>query len=1151
MQRYAIAFFLGFLAISLQAQVSSNLRVKTIRVKSDTTILDTLAIADFKILSPTTFDSTKYTVDFFHATLITSYSGTITISYRVIFYPFLSMYNHKDKKIIRDRAGDKGNNFVYIPQQNQNVEDDEIGLNKSGVISRGITVGNNQDLVLNSIFNLQLSGRLNSEWNVLGSISDDNTQLQPDGSTLQLQEFDKIFIKLYNQNTQVTVGDFELKPDVSQSYFMNYYKRNRGVYVTSREVIDSSTTLKYGGSAGAAKGRYARQVVAVNDGNQGPYRLKGNNGEQYVLINAGSERIYLDDKLLLRGYDNDYIVDYNTGEISFTAKRLITAASRVVAEFQYTDRNYSRVVLNGFAEWQQKNLNIRLHYYSEKDLKNQPVLLDLTDAEKQKLASVGDSVNKAFSSSAKEVKLFTTDKILYRKVDTLGYLGVFVLANGNTNDTIYYEISFNDVGAGKGNYHLIKSDVNGKVYQFIPPLGSVLQGDAEPLLPLTAPQGLQNISLGADYLLNKHENISVEIAGSNFDRNEFSKLDKADDKGFAIHTKWNQNFALSKKDKPIELSTSAMFDYINKDYKSIERFRDVNFSRLWNRQLQQVNESTTQAMEYNTKFNIQLKKTSEKTFNIGAQQYTRDKEQDGLLYNSSLNIKHKNTTVNASGEIMQNQLILLNTRNNSTLWSVFLMQQLKKELAIGTEAKQEQSKFKLNTNDSLLIQSFAYTQGLVFMKWQKKSSQFRIDASRRNDASPLGEKYVQSYSTNILAANSLIQLKNQGFQVQAQYKTIEVHNTALTTLGNDATLAFQLQHTLQGFKNAIQHNLQCNAGSGQEQRRIYTFIEVPAGRGTYAWRDYNNDGIKQLNEFEQAYNPDEAKYVRVLIPTLDFTKVNYFSLYETMVLEPYKIWKGITGVRGFLSKFQNNLTYKNELKQYATNNFFVTSFSPKDNDTTLISNISYIENNIIFNRPFNKFEMRYNYRSTGTTSLLTYGIDSRKKIDHGVVIRFTFSSISFIQLFLQEGLNQLHSQYFASRDYRFNYYSVEPKINFEIQRTLRLTLRTKYYIAQEELIRNAKTVNIESGMDLHWYLSAKSFMDSRMSLVNIKFDGDVNSTAAYEMLQGLSNGNNILIYLTFLHQISSSMQINFNYNGRSAQGKPMIHTGGVEVRYLF
>ncbi len=1150
MLRVAIVFAFWIFFQSSNAQVTSNRRVKTIELKSDTTVFDTLPVADFRLLSYASFDSLSYTINAINASIMSSQRGMVTISYRVLFDPFHDHYFHKDRKAIQRFSSEKGYDYGYIPSH-KNREEEESGLSKSGVISRGISIGNNQDLVLNSIFNLQLSGKLNSEWNVLGSISDDNTQLQPDGTTLQLQEFDKVFIKLYNEKKQAIVGDFELKPDVSQSYFMNYYKRNRGVYFTSKDALDSLRSIRYAASIGAAKGRYARQTVPVVDGNQGPYRLKGSNGELYLLINAGSERIYLDDKLLLRGYDNDYTIDYNTGEILFTSRRLIIATSRVAAEFQYTDRNYSRAVMNSFVEWEQDRLNVRLHYYSEKDLKNQPVLLDLNDAQKQKLAAVGDRVNEAYSSSAKEIRLYTVERILYRKVDTLGYFGVFVLAIGNTNDTVFYEVVFNEVGENKGNYRLLKSDMNGKVYHFMPPINGVLQGNAEPLLPLIAPQTLQNISLGVDYKFNRHQRISVELAGSNYDKNDFSKKDKNDDYGYAAHTQWEQHFMLSKKEKPLELNTITSFDYLNKNFKGVERFRDINFARTWNRQLQQVSEASSPMMEYNTKFNLQFKKASDQSLQLGVQQYRREKEQDGILYNAVLDMKQKNTTCNASWELMQNKLQSLNSRNNSLLSNIGLMQQLNKTIAVGAEAKQESSRFLLTGSDTLQAQSFFYSQGLIYVKWLLKSSQFKIDFLRRNDDAPLLAHYSPSFSTNIFSANGLLQFKKQMVQFQAQFKTLEIHNLNLTNLKNDQGITFQIHHSYQSDKHVIQHNLQANAGSGQEQRRIYTFFEVPAGRGSYAWRDYNGDGIKQLNEFEQAYNPDETKYVRVLIPTQDFSKVNYFALYETFVLQPYKVWSSKTGIKKMASKFENRLTYKNELKQYAQNHLLVTPWSPVNNDTSLISNNFYLENNLIFNHPFNRFDLHYNYRRTGNTSLLSYGLDSRNRFENELVMRYTFNTISFLQCYLLDGMKQFNSQFFAFRNYRYHYQSFEPKLNLEIERALRITLRSKYFIAKGNSSLDPKTETIEAGLDLHWYLSSQSFMDGRVNFVRIKFSGDQNSTVAYEMLQGLNNGNNILIYLTFLHQLSSTMQLNLNYNGRAAQGKSMIHTGGVEVRYLF
>ena len=76
-------------------------------------------------------------------------------------------------------------------------------------------------------------------------------------------------------------------------------------------------------------------------------KLSGPNGELFVLLVSGSETVYVNGFKLKRGENNDYVIDYNAGEIIFNATYPITSEMRIVVEYQYSDRNYSRIIAYG------------------------------------------------------------------------------------------------------------------------------------------------------------------------------------------------------------------------------------------------------------------------------------------------------------------------------------------------------------------------------------------------------------------------------------------------------------------------------------------------------------------------------------------------------------------------------------------------------------------------------------------------------------------------------------------------------------------------------------------------------------------------------------------------------------------------------------
>ena len=1151
--------------ITLKAQKLE--RCKWIRYNQQGVSVDTLSIVNgsLKIKNQPNLKAT-YDISTNQVKFNQPFADSILVCYQVL--PFLL-----NKKTFKRDIADYNDTIKF--DQNpylrfKTVEKrEEIfstpGIQKSGSLTRGLGVGNQQSVFVNSALNLQLEGQLTRDVSVLATISDQQVPFQPEGNTQQIQEFDRVFIQFRHKGgSRLTVGDVVFRNQSSQ--FLKYYKNVQGGllefdYQAFPEEKQSQAKTKVG--IALSKGKFASIWLnsQLREGVQGPYRLPGPNGERFIIVLANSEKVYLDGKLLKRGFNFDYTIDYNNAEITFNTNIVITQFSRVRIDFEYSDRNYNRTILTASHYQGYKKFTIFGNYYESTDSRNNPVGLSLSEADIDLLAQAGDDPNLALVSSVDSVG-FIENQILYRLQDTIVNGQVFPIYRYAPDSSGVFRISFTEVGANRGDYRLLQTTANGRVFEWVPPVNGVSQGSFTPQRIVPTPTKRKMMTVGVAYNFTKQDRVYAEMAFSERDLNRFSDLDNEDNQGRAFKVGYINNGRKFHWGKGYQWLTDISLEWNEATFLPIDRFRSVEFDRDWS-----INVDTSQVDDLIFRGKIGVKKNNNNQFIYEYNQRLRGTQVDGWQQKLDIAKRIGPWQLTTQGFLMRNrQTLQVNNTPSSVLssWERFNgdLGYHHRWAVLGYNYSLDKNQVTVLASDSVIATAMNFEQHQWYLR-NADSARIRwsVDYSLRYDNLPLEGKLLRNLESNTMNARLNARFnKNQQLGLIMTYRTI--NNLRDTTSNNDLNadnIMGRIDWNGFFFNRALRSELTFATSTGRELRREFVFIQVINGQGTHTWRDDNGDGIQDLNEFYLAINFDERNYIKVFTPTDQFIRAftNNFN-YRVSLRTPYSWRKSKNAHQVFLSKFSANTSWT--IVRRMTDEDIYNRFVPFSNriaEQDLLSTREVVRSTLFFNRTNPAYGLTFNFSQSRQKQLLTNGFEATNQESYELTLRRNLGRFFNFKMAGIANNQYVRSDFLQTRNYNIISREGKPELAFQPNPGLRIIgfyrlaeKRNTFQTIETDTLENARIQ--EFGVEIRWNKLSNRNIVMNVRNIQIDYQGQLNNAVSYELLEALQPGTNWRWSVNWQQRLGNGLQLTLIYDGRRTANAPAaIHTGRAQITALF
>ena len=1075
-------------------------------------------IADSVVLDP----KNNYEMDFLRGEVRffqpPDSGSSIQITYRHLPIALPLMYRHwtvSDTSFTEEKAAAVVSTIKPSPEVKQAEFEEE--LQKSGSIFRGITLGTNQGMRLNSGLRLQISGKIASKVDVVASLTDQNTPIQPEGNTQTLQEIDKVFVTIAAPGFRTTLGDYVL--NVQGMEFGSYSRKLQGAMGTA-EASFGSVTL----SAAASKGEFTTNHFMGQEANQGPYQLTGSKGQREIIVLAGTERVWVDGERMTRGEENDYTIEYGNGQITFSRKRLITGDSRITVDFEYSDQKFQKEIYGAKGEIRllRDRLRIQTSFLREADDKENPLDIPLTDAYRSVLSKAGDNPDSAVVSG---VQYTGENKGTYEKLDSSGVV-FYRYVGENRGD---FNVRFSYVGQKKGDY----SFQGYGIYRY----EGQKKGSYLPLIYLPVATCHQMVDMASTLELGKGIRLKGALGVSDLDANRYSPLDDKDNVDVACLGQ----FQLDQRQIRLFGKTLGALDLegrirsVGNHFRSVGRMTEVEHGRTWG-----VEEGVTWGERIQE---IQGTYRPFSSWTLEGELGSFKREDDVRSNRSRMKTVFRMPKLPQ----IQYQAERIATQKQTGLEGYWLRQQGSLEGRFWSliPSLRYQGEHRKEESADSVFTGFRFDEWTGRLAIERGFLKGELSETVRDD---------RRYAGGTLGKNSLSRTDQMTFDFRWGGG---VSSSFLYTHRNRNYTDPQIQDQISDLADVkfrfspsrrfLEGTLNYRFSSTQVSQMVRDTIRVGEGLGNYRY----DENLKEL-----VLDPDGDILLRT-IQTGTFLPVNDLQMGGELRLDGSQLWRKKQGFQKFLSAWETRSMIRIERrdKQRDFGRVNLSAFHPEvsGEDSTVVMGLVSFHQDLEYTAPSAGFSFRIRYRSNDSEDfqLLQEGL-----IRHTTERSFRIKGNPLKGVgFLMEYQNQKESKAYSlrawsNRDIRSQILTLEA--SYRPKQKIEVALKTKMRIAEDRVPNPAtEAASVFVVPRFGYAFLGKGQLRAELEVGEVH-SAPSNRSLPYEMMEGDQPGRTVRVMVLFTYRLSTHVMATLNYRGRQEPWRKQFYqTGQAEVRAFF